>query len=836
MTNKSLSKAELFIDGEPGVHITVVETGNGTLEFKVKVIDIVASADDTPQIADLRGLFFHIDNENLLGDLRISGQDIKKYDIARNDVSKIGDVNMNGVVLNSFGRFDIGIEFGTPGIERDDIRETSFTLSSSKPLSLSLVLGQTFGARLTSVGSAEEERTSSLKLAGQMAQAPRNADPWPEDELDDGSEDDSIDDPWNDDDWQDDPADDDSSAPIPGDSDDDLIDGGEGNDTLHGGQGNDEVRGGTGDDLIIGGTDHGRLTWDKDLSVRIGDNLYGGDGNDTYLYKKGDGVDLIWDFQAGRDVIRLSDYTLADVAAVTTVTEVENTTATESHKKIALILNKGGDAIIFNRLQAPSGNDVAIIFADGKTMSAAQLHALAQANAAATKAAKAAAILPSFADADEIEKLTLVGGDDDDVLIGDYGDDDLYGGDGNNGLSGHEGNDSLYGGRGRDTLVGGLGDDIGYGYDGEDLIVGEIGADELLGGGGNDVIFGDDAEGIELPDPLTSYFPLEPGTGIETEIVVNRTWWGGFEGEITITATEDLDSWCFLLNSMFRIERVRGALVTGEEESDGGITYKIESAAQDEGFFEGETITISFTARTGVNSIIDEETLLLGLSTAHDVDAEYDISELTNFVGDTLRGQPGADTLVGGDDDEIFYVDHVGDMIEEDEESGSYDTVVTSVHYTLDAHLEDLMAVEGRKSINLKGNELENIISGNAGANRISGGFGNDILAGDRGKDAFVFDTALDAEMNVDIIDDFNVRDDTIHLDNAIFTKLGKTGRMKDGFFAIGAARDKNDHIIYDRETGTLAYDADGSGSGEAIVFAIVGENLRLTSRDFLII
>ena len=78
---------------------------------------------------------------------------------------------------------------------------------------------------------------------------------------------------------------------------------------------------------------------------------------------------------------------------------------------------------------------------------------------------------------------------------------------------------------------------------------------------------------------------------------------------------------------------------------------------------------------------------------------------------------------------------------------------------------------------------------------------------------------------------------DAIHLDNAIFAKLGAAGALKADFFHVGAAAaDANDFIVYNKATGALFYDANGSGAGGAIQFATVSNHLALTAGDFVVI
>ncbi|WP_263618264.1 calcium-binding protein [Pseudooceanicola nanhaiensis] len=73
----------------------------------------------------------------------------------------------------------------------------------------------------------------------------------------------------------------------------DTIEGGAGADVFGGEGGDDVLRGGEGADVLIGGPGADRLT--------------GGGGADAFVFRAGDGRDVIWDFTPGEDVLRFDD-------------------------------------------------------------------------------------------------------------------------------------------------------------------------------------------------------------------------------------------------------------------------------------------------------------------------------------------------------------------------------------------------------------------------------------------------------------------------------------------------------------------------------------------------
>ncbi|MBS9782045.1 MAG: hypothetical protein KGV56_06060, partial [Gammaproteobacteria bacterium] len=175
-----------------------------------------------------------------------------------------------------------------------------------------------------------------------------------------------------------------------------------------------------------------------------------------------------------------------------------------------------------------------------------------------------------------------------------------------------------------------------------------------------------------------------------------------------------------------------------------------------------------------------------------------------------------------------------------------YDTMIESVSTgsgddyiianTADSHARsgegNDIIIGGKGDNSFLGEKGNDILSGAGGNDNLDAGDGNDVLiggagldtlTGGAGKDIFVFDV-LDG--SVDDIKDFNIsQGDVLALDDDVFTALqGKTGD------------DIMNYIHYDRGTGQVSYDSDGSGSNTAVTFADVGTALDLTAHNILIV
>jgi serralysin len=117
--------------------------------------------------------------------------------------------------------------------------------------------------------------------------------------------------------------------------------------------------------------------------------------------------------------------------------------------------------------------------------------------------------------------------------------------------------------------------------------------------------------------------------------------------------------------------------------------------------------------------------------------------------------------------------------------------------------------------------QLSADVFGGTGNDTLIGGLGRDALRGDSGEDIFVFNSALGGS-NVDRIEDFSHRDDTIQLERTgIFTGFAMNGALQSSQFRAnltGLAEDTSDRIIYETDRRKLYYDSNGSAAGGVIV------------------
>ena len=258
------------------------------------------------------------------------------------------------------------------------------------------------------------------------------------------------------------------------------------------------------------------------------------------------------------------------------------------------------------------------------------------------------------------------------------------------------------------------------------------------------------------------------------------------------------------------------------------------------------SVNLSLSAYAHVENIVMTGTAglqLVGSDSANAINGNAGNNTLYGEGGnDVIDGGTGADAMYGGSGNDTFYVDHAGDQVIETNGGGT-DAAYTSVSFALAAGSEvEILTATGLANISLTGSSTANILTGNSGANKLYGGLGNDQLRGGSGKDVFVFDTKLNKSTNVDKVLDFKSKDDSFQLDNKVFTKLGsgtvsKPKKFNSDMFVEGKkAQDREDRIVYDKKTGALYYDKDGTGGAAQVKIATLTKNLKMTYADFFVI
>jgi Ca2+-binding RTX toxin-like protein len=385
-------------------------------------------------------------------------------------------------------------------------------------------------------------------------------------------------------------------------------------------------------------------------------------------------------------------------------------------------------------------------------------------------------------------------------------------------IVGNDGANILDGGAGADILVGRLGDDFYFVDNAGDQIFESAGQ-------GNDRVFAGASyalgSGVSV-EMLTTDFSA--GTA-----AINLT---GNEFANTIVGNDGAN----ILDGGAGADILVGRLGDDFYYVDNAADQIFESAGQGN---DRVFASASYTLGAGVSVETVSTDFNTGTAALNLTGNELANTIYGNDGANILDGGSGADLLVGRLGDDWFYVDNAGDQIVESAGQGN-DRIFAGASYALGAGVSvELLSTDfnaGTSTISLTGNELANTVYGNDGANTLDGGAGADVLVGRGGTDNFAFTTALGAN-NVDLIVDFSSVDDTIRLDDAVFAGIGAVGALAAGAFVVGtAAADASDRIIYNQATGQLYFDADGTGSGAAILFATLQGTPSVTAADFVVI
>lgn len=625
---------------------------------------------------------------------------------------------------------------------------------------------------------------------------------------------------------------------------------------------------------LIGTSDNDRLD-----GLTGADIMDGGSGNDTYVVDNDE--DLIVD-EGGIDTVESSiTFTLAAGLENITLTGNDNINATGNTGFNTIRGNSGNNILV-----GGGGSDVIYGYAGNDTLSASSDSSLHGGDGTDTLSTTGTfGSLYGDAGNDSLSTSSILnslyGGDGDDMLT----DSSSGAGTLGNNLSGDAGNDTLSGNK--NTIARFAGEIGGFIYvlSGNNLVISDInsvdgneGSDTLSGigrvkfgttNGGTTyrLVIGSNADNMLNGDSDSSYDKdliigfggtdtMIGGTGDDvyvladaTDVVTELT----DEGDDTlITSSLSLD-----LNNYANIENIiltgSAALNASGDSADNKLTgntgnNKLTGGAGADtltGLSGNDTYVIDIddviveTTSGGTDTIQAGFSISLG-SYANIENITLTGSSSINATGDdkanVLTGNSGNNVLAGGGGNDTYLVS-TGDAVTEAIDAG-IDTIQAAFSIILSRYVNlENITLTGSTNINASGNGIANVIIGNSGANTLNGGLGKDTLSGGKGKDNFVFNSKL-GTTNIDTLKDFNAADDTIKLENAIFTKLAKTGALSSANFyasTSGKARDSNDYIVYETDTGKLFYDADGDGSKAAVQFAVIGSNPKISALDFSI-
>ncbi|MEE1610426.1 cadherin domain-containing protein [Microvirga sp. CF3016] len=393
---------------------------------------------------------------------------------------------------------------------------------------------------------------------------------------------------------------------------------------------------------------------------------------------------------------------------------------------------------------------------------------------------------------------TIMGNDDGNDLRGGYGADSILGGEGADSLTGGRGDDTLLGGQGNDTLVGG-----GDGFNDSHFnaaVYTKGKSNYTITRDQSGVIFVEDKTGAEGKDTLKHIKTLKFADGT---VGTNTA-----PDSITISNTSVAEN--TLVNTIV-------ADLSAHDADGDAVTFRISDY---HGYFniDGNHLilikALDYETQRRQHTITIEAVDAFGGITSKKV--TINITDVNDTAGD-----PGGPTQPTGP---------------------SNPTEPANPLVLIGTPKRDSLSGRDGNDV-IKGLANKDTLHGNGGNDMLYGGLGNDVLTGGAGQDVFVFDkklsktNALNKKQNSDKITDFSVIDDTIWLSKGAFKGLTKKGVLAKKEFHIGAkAHDGNDHVIYNKKTGALSYDADGKGGKEAIQIATLSRDLKLTETDFFVL
>jgi Ca2+-binding RTX toxin-like protein len=662
-----------------------------------------------------------------------------------------------------------------------------------------------------------------------------------------------------------------------GNGGDDTLLGLDGNDLIDGGSGADQIDGGAGDDEIYGG--------DSGEGVN---SLYGGAGNDTVI--GGDGYDMIFG-EAGNDLLKGggNDDFLFGGEDQDLLQGDDGNDELYGEEEDDILEGGLGDDVLdggagTDQLIGGAGNDrydlredLNDTIVEDENGGIDTVRLFVRPNHLYVLGDH----LENLHLEDVIQDVSAQGNDLDNYLVGNSSSNTLYGMGGNDTILGGNGDDTLSGGDGRDTLIGGAGnDELNAGNSGDRFVFSDInrdGIDQITGFSivDNDMIAFDISnfsfDPNDPPSQNTGYNQagFTPDTflsadqfhiGASATSTSQRIIYDNQTGKLYLdvdgvggTAQVQFATLAPGLNlshtNFYAFTRLRPIDNPGQSGTSGADTFV---GTEGDDLYSGLAGNDNIAGRGGNDELNggDGDDLVNGEQgndrlfggSGNDVLNGGDGDDLISggTGNDILDGGAGNDNLQGGVGDDTYYVDHPLDSVFESSfgnDTGGFDTVIASTSVLLSAYVEQLILAAGAGAINGTGNEIANIIQGNNASNTLKGNGGNDTLTGNGGGDRFIFERP-DQE-GTDTITDFNASEDIIGILNGNpFASAGLTNNtylQASQFHQGNAAADASDRFIYDITTGSLYFDADGTGATAQIHIATLATKPAITHNHFFV-
>ena len=498
------------------------------------------------------------------------------------------------------------------------------------------------------------------------------------------------------------------------------------------GNGTITILGSTSDDSLTGGAKADSLNGNSGNDTLVGgkgsDYLTGGEGSDTFVYSSGDGKDVITDYMADYDSIKLTSGSITKAAAVKGTSDVTFTIGKGSIKlkngagrKVTII-----DASGTTTKQQYGVNSITVADGDGNTINTA--------------------IDASVITIDSSSRTTEV---------------NLIGNGKGNYIKTSQGNTTVTTGKGNDTVSYIAGEDVVTDYTpGSDAVQFSVDIQSIKTSG-SDLVFATDDGNLTLKDAAGKKITIIDASGNVSSQIFGATNVKVANSDGTLVSFEN-NTDIKLINAAKRTKPVyiignnNGNTIKGGSNNDtlqggSGNDYLTGGKGNDLFIFTGGADTISdFGVAKGNTDSVQFANV------TYDSYYVKDNNVIMTFKNDTDTTL----TILNGKD-KVMTVNGVAVTLNDYTEK-VFAKKDTTANYEANSDIILVDATKKNSSIYIKGYDNNSTLKGGKKDDTIQGGVKNDLLTGGAGKDLFIYSGGNDT------ITDYVAGTDSISLDGSI--------------------------------------------------------------------